>query len=189
MKQRGSYRNFISALVLLSSVYLAGACGYHFSSVYSSSGAGLESLAIPTFSSTSSFAGFEGEFTRLVREEFIKHSRVRIEGKETAQAVLSGRLYSIKTEPLSYTVTQRTVHGFPSSYEVTRSRLLKVKVEVTLTDTRTGEIIWENDSLTDEASFRVTSNPMRTEYNQREALIAIGQDLARRIYSMTMGRF
>ncbi len=41
-------------------------------------GVSLDSIAIPLFSSASSFMGFEGEFTRVVREEFISHSRVKI---------------------------------------------------------------------------------------------------------------
>ena len=60
------------------SCFLTFSCGYHLRSAGRPIGVCLDSIAIPLFSSTSSFMGFEGEFTRVVREEFISHSRVKI---------------------------------------------------------------------------------------------------------------
>jgi len=133
--------------------------------------------------------GLESEFTRVVREEFISHSRVRIEGKDKAQVVLSGRIYSITTEPLTYSVTQQTIHNFLSTDEVTRSRTLKVRLDVKLTDTITGKIIWQDSTLTGKASFQVSADLLTNRYNQRQALISIDQDFATRIYARTMERF
>ena len=171
------------------SCFLTFSCGYHFRQAGMPIGVSLDSIAIPLFSSTSSFMGLEGEFTRVVREEFISHSRVRIEGKDKAQVVLSGRIYSITTEPLTYSVTQQTIHNFLSTDEVTRSRTLKVRLDIKLTDTITGKIIWQDSTLTGKASFQVSADPLTNRYNQRQALISIAQDLATRIYARTMERF
>ncbi len=164
-------------------------CGYHFRPVGRPIGVSLDSIAIPLFSSTSSLIGFEGEFIRVVREEFITNSRVRIESKDKAQAVLSGRIYSITTEPLTYTVTQQTIHNYLSTDEVTKSRTLKVGLDVKLTDTATGKIIWQDSTLTGKANFLVSADPLTNRYNQRRAFISIAQELATKIYARTMERF
>jgi len=186
----GVIQGLVSLIVILIFCSLASGCGYYFRPGGFPLNVDLESIAIPCFSSTSSYAGTEDEFTRIVRQEFISQSRVRIEDESAAQAVLRGRLYSITTEPLAYTVTQQTVHGFLSTDEVTESRILRVKLEVTVTDMATREIIWQDSTLTETAIFQVSSSdPLITQYNQRMALRSIAQELATRIFSRTMERF
>lgn len=175
-------------LIFISCILTFG-CGYHFRSAGEPIGVSLNSIAIPLFSSTSSFMGFEGEFTRIVREEFISHSRVRIKGKDSAQAVLSGRISSITTEPLTYTITRRTIHNYLSIDEATKSRTLKIRLDVKLEDRRTGKIIWQDSTLTGEANFQVSADPLANRHSQRQALISIAHDLAIKIYAKTMERF
>jgi len=189
---------FLLTLVLCC---LASCCGYHFRPAGRPIGITMDSIAIPLFSSSSSFMGVEGVFTRIVREEFITHSRVRIESKARAQAVLSGRIHSITTEPLTYSIRKTPViitrtgpqgevtYEYLSTDEVTSSRTLKVRMDVKLTDTETGKIIWHAPNLEGEASFGVSADPLVNRYNQRQALILIARDLATQIYSRTMERF
>jgi len=164
-------------------------CGYKFRKAGKPIGVTLDTIAIPLFPTTSSFVGFEADFTRILREEFITHSRASIVSKEKAQAVLSGRIYSIITEPLTYRVKKKTIHGFVSTDAFTRSREMRVRVEAKLTDKDTGTIIWQDGSFLGEATFSVSSDPLSTLYNQRRAFIAIARDIATRIYSKTMERF
>lgn len=129
------------------------------------------------------------------------HSRVRIEGKDRAQAVLSGRIHSIITEPLTYRITRTPItitrtgpdgektYDYLSTDEVTSSRTLKVSMDVKLTDTETGKTIWHAPNLGGESSFTVSADPLVNRYNQRQALISIAHDLATQIYSRTMERF
>jgi outer membrane lipopolysaccharide assembly protein LptE/RlpB len=187
---RGSIiQGLTSVIVILIFCSLTFGCGYHFRPGGFPLNVDLESIAIPCFSSTSFYPGIENDFTKVVRQEFISQSRVRIEDEAEAQAVLRGRLCSVTTEPLAYTVTQQTVHGLPSTDEVTRSRTLRVTLEVTVTDMATGEIIWHDSNLTEEAIFRVSSDPLVTQYNQRMALTSVAQVLATQIFSRTMERF
>jgi outer membrane lipopolysaccharide assembly protein LptE/RlpB len=185
----GLRQGFNSALLLFLCCLLVTGCGYRFRKAGVPIGVVLDTIAIPLFPTTSSFVGYEADFTRILREEFITHSRVRIVSKENAQAVLSGSIYSIITEPLTYSVRKQTIHGFVSTDEITSSREMRVRVEAKLTDRETGTILWEDGSFTGETSFSVSSDPLRTRYNQRKAFIAIAQDIATRIYSKTMERF
>jgi hypothetical protein len=180
---------FTKGILILAICSLVFGCGYHFRSVGSSLNVHLESIAIPPFSSSSSYAGIEDDFTTVVRQEFMSRSKVRLVEEKSAQAVLRGRLQSVTTEALTYTVTQQTIHGLLSTDKVTSSRILRVRLEITLTDTVTEEIIWQDGNLTEKASFQVSSDPLTTQHNQRLALISIARDLAARIYSKTMERF
>jgi hypothetical protein len=180
---------FTEVILILGFCSLLFGCGYHFRSVGSSFDEHLESMAIPPFSGSSSYAGIEDDFTTVVRQEFLTRSKVRLVEEKSAHAVLRGRLYSVTTEPLTYTVNQQKIHGLLATDTVTRSRTLKVRLEISLKDTATGEIIWQDGNLTDTASFQVSSDPLITQHNQRQALISIARDLAARIYSRTMERF
>jgi len=180
---------FIKVVLILGFCALFFGCGYHFGSVGPSLNVHLESIAIPPFSGSSSYAGIENDFTTVVRQEFLTRSKVSLVEEKSAQAVLRGSLISVTTEPLTYTVTQQTIHGLVATDKVTRSRTLRVRLEMSLKDTATGKIMWQDANLTDTASFRVSSDPLITRHNQRLALIAIARDLAERIYSRTMERF
>jgi len=190
-KKMISFRAVISVLFIVTIIgnFLTLSCGYHFKIAGESTGVYFDSIAIPMFSSTSSYLGVEGEFTKIVRKEFLDNSNIRIENKDKAQAVLSGRIYSITAEPLTYTITQSTVNNYIATDEVTRSRKLKVSVDVILIDRITGKVIWQDSNLTGEAAFAVSADPLTDRYNQRQALISIARDLATKIYSRTMERF
>lgn len=176
-----------TAVVVFCSLIIG--CGYQFRPAGSPLNGELESIAIPPFSSSSSYAGVEQDFAAIVRQEFISHSRVRIENETRARAVLRGDLHSITTEPLTYTVTRETIHGFVSTDEVTQSRIIRVSLTVTVTDRVTGETIWQDAHLTEKAIFQVSLDPLVTQYNQRLALNSIAREVAKRIFSRTMDRF
>ena len=89
---------------------LAG-CGYHFRADGEPVGIQLESLAIPMFSSTSSEIGFEADFTKVIRQEFISQGRVPLVPEEKAQVVLIGKIQEIRADPLTYRSQDVTVGG------------------------------------------------------------------------------
>ncbi len=180
-------------LVLLSAwlwVLALGGCGYHLRATGSPMGTvSMESLAIPMMTSTSSSLGFEGDFTRVIREEFMHHSKVPLVSRESASSVLVGNVYEIKTEPLSYTLDRNIVQGQVTTYEVTRTRRLRIKLAAKLMDETTGKVIWEDGALEEKATYVVSDDPLTTRHNERKAVREIAQRLAKRIYLKTMERF
>ena len=164
-------------------------CGYHFRADGEPVGIQLESLAIPLFSSTSSETGFEADFTKMIRQEFISHGRVPLVTEEEAQAVLIGKIREIRADPLTYRSQDFTVGGYTSTYEVTKSRKLRVKLEVQLVDRRSGKVIWREAGMEDQASYSVSGDPLEMRYTERQALEKIASRLAKRIYLRTMERF
>lgn len=186
-------RRLFNALVPAISAFLVGClvvgCGYHFRADGQPVGITIESLAIPMIESTSSNLGFEADFIRIVREEFISHARIPIVPKNEAHTVLTGRIYEIRTWPISYRVNQQIVQGNPSTFEVTSSRRLRIKLDVKLTDRNTGKVIWHERAMEDIATFAVSEDPLQTQFNQQVALLVIARRLAERIFLKTMERF
>lgn len=176
------------ALLFLLSLMVAG-CGYHFRADGEPVGIQLESLAIPLFSSTSSQIGFEANFTKVIRQEFISQGRVPLVPEEKAQAVLIGKIVEIRADPLTYRSQDVTVGGNTSTFEVTKSRKLIVKLEIQMVDRRSGKVIWREAGMEDQASYAVSGDPLETRYTEQQALQKIAGRLAKRIYLRTMERF
>lgn len=176
----------ISLLVLLC---ICTSCGYSFRATGEPMGISLDSLAIPMIESTSSDIGFEASFTKVVRDKFISQGRVDLVPVEQAQAVLSGRVYEIRSLPLSYRTEQQAVSGVVTTFEETRSRRLILKLDMRLTEAKTGKVIWHEKAMEEMAIFEVSEDPLVTQFNQRLALEIIARELANRIFLKTMERF
>lgn len=180
---------FLGGMALLILWGACTSCGYYFRATGEPLGIKLESLAIPMIESTSSEIGFEAAFTKMLRHKFIAQGKVPLVSVEKAQAVLTGRIYKIWTEPISYETTQQTVSGVVTNFEVTRSRRLRLTLDMRLTDTRTGKVIWHEEAMQEKAIFAVSEDPLETRYNQRLAEEYIARQLADRIFLKTMERF
>jgi len=182
-------RFFPSFLVV--TILLAGymGCGYRLRATGEPMGIKIESLAIPLMTSTSSNKGFEADFTKMIREEFISHAKIPLRPREEAQAVLIGKIYDTRFQPLTYDLQQQTVAGEVTTHEVTSSRRMKISLDVQLTDRATGKVIWREKSMKEEASFIVGPDPLANRYYQQQALQKISRRLAKRIYLKTMERF
>lgn len=179
---------FIFWAACLCLAVIAG-CGYHFKATGDMRVVQYQSLAVPLMESSSSSLGFEGEFTRVVREELASHTKVPLVAKDEAEALLSGRIYEIKSDPLSYDIIQSNVQGKIVSYEITSSRRMKIKLDARLVDMKTGTIIWADHAMEEKATFEVSDDPMFTRYNQRKAIREMARRLAKRIYLKTFERF
>jgi outer membrane lipopolysaccharide assembly protein LptE/RlpB len=177
-----------SALLLCLTFVLMG-CGYHFQADGEPVGIQLESLAIPLFSSTSSEIGFEANFTKVVRQEFISQGRVPLLPEEKAQAVLVGKIVDIVAAPVAYRSLDVPIGGNTYTYQVTQSRRLRVKVDVQLVDRRSGKVIWHEAAMEDQATYSISGDPLELRYTEQQALEKIAERLAQRIYLRTMERF
>ena len=167
---------------ILMALLLMSGCGYNLQATKQPKGIRISSLAIPLMASPSSSLGFEGDFTMMIRKEFVSHSQVPLVSKDQAAFVLIGKVSDIKTEPLSYKITS-------STFEVTSSRWLKIKLAAKLLDQTNGKVIWNDEQMEEKASFAVDSDPLKTAYNQRIAVKAIARLLAEKLYLKTMERF
>ncbi|HOP48379.1 MAG TPA: LPS assembly lipoprotein LptE [Desulfobacteraceae bacterium] len=149
----------------------------------------MKSLAIPLMASTSSSLGFEGDFTRFIREQFISHSKVPLVSKDKAEFVLIGKIVEINTEPLSYSSIRKEIHGETITYDETKQRRIQIIVSLKLVERATGNIIWENRSMEGKSSFSLGTDQLQTRYNQRMAVRNIAKTLSEKIYLKSVERF
>jgi len=180
---------FVLGMVMLLPGFLITGCGYSIRSSGDPMGIKMESMAIPMIESTSSDLGFEADFTRVIREEFIRNSKVPLVPREEAQTVLSTRVYDISTEPVSYDLDQEPVNGAAAPYTETKTRTLRVKVDISFEDKRTGKVIWRNENMEEKTRYVVDRDPLVTRFNKKNALETIAERLAKRIFLQTMERF
>ncbi len=183
--RRLSITSTLAAVVLI----LIAGCGYMFRADGRPVGLEIKSLAIPLMTSTSSAMAFEPDFTKVIRQEFISHSKVPVIPREHAHMVLSGHVRDIRTDPLTYDLDIRTVKENDVTHITTSSRRLTVELEAKLVERETGRLIWRADNLVEQAGFEVDSDPLITSHNQRRALQKIAARLAKRVYLKTMERF
>jgi hypothetical protein len=177
-------------LCLLLLFWAISGCGYHLQATdRPMGGLRIESLSIPLMSSPSSSLGFEGDFTEVIRREFVSHSKIPLASNDTAAAVLIGHVREIRTEPVAYITTQETIQGQTYNYDVTSSRWLIIKLDAKLLDRNTGNVVWADENMEEKATFSVSTDPLQTRYNQRKATETIAKLFAQRLYLMTMERF
>jgi hypothetical protein len=181
------------ALLMISPIcltlVLAYGCGYHFRAVDKPVGEGIKGLAIPLIESTSSSMGFEGDFTTIIREEFASRSKVPLVPREEASAIFIGRVSKIKTDPVSYDIIRTTVDGKETRYEVANIRWLEIELDAKLIDRASGKPIWQEMTMTERATFAVSSDPLTNRSNKRKAVQEMARRFAKRIYLKTMERF
>ena len=186
---RGLYKRLIKVLPILLSLAVLSGCGYQLQATGDPMGIKIGSLSIPLMKSDSSSLGFEGFFTSAIREEFVSHSKVPIVQEEEATTILIGRVYEIKTSPISYNLTQNRVQNEMTTYEETKTRRMKIKLDAKLVNRADGKIIWEAKGMEEKSSFSVGNDPLANRYNQRLAVQKSASRFAKRLYSKTMERF
>ena len=117
----------LKPLLSLILIFIVAGCGYSLQATGQPAGMVISSLSIPMMTSPSTTLGFEGDFTRVIRREFVSHSQVPLVSKDRAGMILTGVVNKISTEPLSYRVGQ-------DKFEVTTSRWLKIRLDAKLVD-------------------------------------------------------
>ena len=172
----------------MSGFFLPG-CGYHFRAAGEPLGIKIQSLAIPLIESGSSELGFEATFTREFREAFISKTKIPLLPEARAEAVLTGRISDIKTEPIAFNQTQQTVDGEVTTYSVTSRRQVTVTLDAKFTIKATGEVIFHEKAMSERASYNVETDPLRTAYNERVAYELIARALADRLFLKSTERF
>lgn len=180
---------FPKALLLMLAVLLMHGCGYQLRADGRPIGSQIESLAIPVMTSTSSELGFEADFTRIIKEEFVSRGDIPIVPTGKAQVVLHGKIYDITTEPIAYELEQQTVSGHLTTFSQTSQRRLKIKLDIKMEDRVTGKVIWHEKIMEEKARFAVSSDPLSNRANQLLALKQIAEELAKRVFLRTMERF
>jgi len=166
-----------ATVALLVFVSLAG-CGYHFKGMGLKAPEGVRTIAITVLGNRTSESGIETVFTSDLAYEFTRSKVLRVVGKDTADAVLSGGVASLTVDTISHT----------ASYE-SDERRVTITLDLALERTD-GKVIWSDRALSDKEAFRVDpSDRLETDNKRREAIETISERLAEKIHNRILQGF
>ena len=146
------------------------------------------SIAIPMVSGVSTLPGFEVEITRALRNQFISNT-IPVVSEQESDFILECRIVDITSEATAYDVTNRTINNHSSTWRTTRREKIILYMDAKLIERSTGRVVWHRKDLHDDASLNIQSDPLRHRDSERSTYRTIADNLAERIYALTVERF
>jgi len=154
------------------------ACGYHFVGRDGQAPGNIQSIAVTVLENKTTIVGIETIFTNALLDEFIRTQRLAVQPPAQADAILSGAIVRINTGAVSHQQAQTTLET-----QVT------ITVSLALKRRGTGEILWQNESLSYYDAYLETGLPLATSENRRLAIAYIAQYLAEKVYQDIFASF
>ena len=172
------FKEIGKALAALVFFVAVSGCGYHFEGMGLKAPEGVRTIAITVLDNRTSVSGIETIFTSDITYEFTRSKVLRVVGKDTADAILGGKVASMTIDTISHT----------ASYDSDERRVI-ITLDLAL-ERADGNIIWSNKSLSDKEAFKVVpSDKLATEKNRRAAIEAISERLAEKIHNRILQGF
>lgn len=150
---------------------IMGGCGYHLKGMGLTAPRGVHTIAVTVLENRTSESGIETLFTSDLAYEFTRSKIVQVVGRDTADAVLSGMIVSLKENTISHTAT----------YDSDERRVI-ITLNLALRGTD-GKVIWSRRRLSDREAFKVASDKLATERNKKAAIEVISERLAERVHN------
>lgn len=170
-------------------ILFAAGCGYKPSGSAVPDRMDISGLALSIVGSTSSSPGFEAEFTRTIRREFISFSGIPLMTEADAPYILECSVREINTRPVHYSSTKSVLHGRESVFWRTAAREMSIGVEARLIERATGNVLWHDSSIVETATWNLGADPLADREAERAAVRQIAERIASQLYSRTVARF
>ena len=147
-------------------------CGYHAAGSATHIPTGVQSIAVPVFTTHAQAYRTEMVFTQAVVRELNTRTRYRVltSGSVDADAILSGTILSQSSVPLTYDSTT----GQTSSY------LITITAKVVLT-ARNGRVLYRNDALSFREQYQSTQDLSGFIREDQPAVQRIARDFAQTV--------
>jgi len=137
-------RNVVAVAAVLLAV-LSSSCGYALAGRGSFLPEYIRIVGIPQLVNNTTFFRVEQVLTEKIRTEFIGRGNYTIvPDTAAADAVVTGMVTNISVQPVGFTDQQ-----LASRY------LFTIAMRVEFTDSRTGMVLWSNDSLTFSSEYQL----------------------------------
>jgi outer membrane lipopolysaccharide assembly protein LptE/RlpB len=171
-------KRHISIILALILILPVSGCGYRFAPAGERMGREIKTVYIDTFRNHTSEALVENYLRNAFINQFIRGNRfTSAYGKETSDAVLSGKIRGLSTSHVSY-----------EQNDTAREDTVSLSFDVEFRDSE-GTILWAKKSLSGREAYRIDDNPIITERNRKEALIKLSRDMAEKTYRDIMSGF
>jgi hypothetical protein len=154
---------------------LVGGCGY---SVHGTLPSHINTIAVPMFQNKTAEPAIEGFITRAVVQAFSTNGRLKVVGRDQADAVLHGEIIGYNVASIA----------FDRDANVRQYRLA-VTVNLRMDDVRRHSVLFQQNAVHEQADFRVLSTVSQTISREETALQAAAVDIGRSIVSLAVTRF
>ncbi len=145
------------------------ACGYQFSGG-GTLPEGITRLSVGVFENRTRETGLEHLISNELINYFTRFKSVQMTSKDNAEAMLSGVIKSATTD----TIAHQTTHA-------STERRIRVVVDLKLT-APDGRLIWKAEDVSEDETYAIASDKLRTEQNKKSALVILSERIAERIY-------
>lgn len=140
-------------LVLPLLILILGGCGYKLATKRSNAGEG-RTIAVPTFTNLTTTYRVEQRLSEALRRELIQRTRYKVVSGSSGDVLVYG-------EVLRYGASPSTIiSGRASSY------IISVEVKIVVTDTRSGEVLYQNPDMRFQENFEMA--PKSAEFVPEE---------------------
>ena len=126
-------------------VTLSG-CGYRLASRKGDVGNG-QTIAVPTFVNTTYTYRIEQRMSESVRKELARRTHYKVTSENTGDVVLRGEVLSYNTAPTVFDPSGRAAQY-----------ALGLNLKVSITESATGKVLFENPSLSLRETFQLSQN-------------------------------
>jgi hypothetical protein len=155
------------ALSFLLPLFAVSGCGYRLASKKLENGRG-QTIAVPTFVNRTTIYRLEQRLSEAVRRELIRRTNFEVVSENAGDVVVSGEVLGFNAVPIIF-----NPNGRGTAYSIL------VDLSVTLTDSKTGNVLFQNDRWTFREVFELAQVP--AEYIPEDT--AAMERLARRFAS------
>jgi hypothetical protein len=159
------------ALLLLS----LGGCGY---SVRGHLPEDVKTVAIPILANRTSKPFVETDMTRALADAFATDGRLKVVGRESADAVLEGEVTGYELVSIAFDAVANV-----------RIYRLVVTMNVRMRDVRRNTMLFQQPGLSEKADFRVAGAVSETISREEVGLLAATRDIARAVVALAIERF
>lgn len=167
-------------IAALFSALACGGCGYHVAGRAAQLPSEWKTVAIPAFKNDTTRYRIEQRFTQAVIREFITRTKYRVvQDQASADAVLTGEVISIETNPALFEAT---------TGEVT-TMLVSVHAKVLLVDNRTQKPVYKNDDMVFRGEYQISSDVSSFFDEEDPALDRMSRDLASHLVADLLENF
>jgi hypothetical protein len=170
-------------VILCSAAFSAlacGGCGYHVAGRSANLPSSWKTIAIPALKNDTTNYRIEQRFTQAVIREFITRTKYRIvQDPAAADAVLTGEVLSIETNPVLFEATTGQVTAM----------IVTVHTKVQLVDNRTEKPVYKNDDMVFRDEYQLATDVNVFFEEQSPALDRMARDFASHLVADVLENF
>jgi hypothetical protein len=162
-------------LVLMTVILFSGGCGYRLATKKANAGDG-RTIAVPTFTNSTTSYRVEQRISEALRRELVRRTKYNVVSGATGDVVVSGDVRSYGAFPNTITA------GRASSY------IISVELRITVTDTRSGEVLFQNPNWTFRENFELAPNSAEFVPEEPAAVDRVGSNFASSLVAYLLNR-